>query len=71
MRVSSILDAHEGALDVLVQGGFEPLANPVMRFAMAHTVNLGQAFRLRGMSDEAEQALVARLLELEVDRGSS
>jgi hypothetical protein len=69
MRVSVIIAAHEEALDVLIQGGFEPLANPVMRFAMAHTVNLAQAFRMRDMSDEDEGALTARLLELEVDRG--
>lgn len=65
-RVSAIIDAHEEALEVLIQGGFEPLANPVMRFAMAHTVNLSQAFRIRGLSDEAEEAIIAKLLELGV-----
>jgi len=66
MRVSSILDAHEDALDALIAGGFAPLANPVMRLAMASTVSLGQAFRIRGLSDEAEEALIVRLLELGV-----
>src|SRR5690606_10939702 len=42
MRVSRILEAHEDALGLLIAGGFEPLANPVARLAMAHTVNLGQ-----------------------------
>ncbi len=63
-RVSAIIDAHEDALEVLIQGGFEPLANPVMRFAMANTVNLSQAFRIRGLSDEAEEAIITQLLEL-------
>lgn len=68
MKVSRIIEAHPDALDVLISGGFEPLANPVMRFAMAHTVNLEQAFRIRGMDDEAEDALVEKLLALGIDR---
>lgn len=64
-RVSTIIDAHPDALDVLIEGGFTPLANPVMRLALAHTVSLSQAFRLRGLSDEAEEALISRLLELQ------
>lgn len=69
MRVAVIIAAHEEALETLIQGGFEPLANPVMRFALAHTVNLEQAFRMRGLSDEDAAALTARLLALEVDQG--
>lgn len=58
-RVSRILDAHPDALDTLIRHGFTPLAQAPLRFALAHTVNLGQAIRLRGL-DEAE---VAALLE--------
>lgn len=68
LKVSSILAAHEDALEVLIAGGFEPLRNPVMRLAMAHTVNLGQAFRIRGLEDEAEAAIIDGLLELGVLR---
>ncbi len=67
MRVSAIIDAREQALDALIQGGFEPLANPVMRFTMAHTITLGQAFRIRGLDDAQQAALLTRLLELDVD----
>ncbi len=66
MRVSSILDGHEDALDVLIKGGFAPLSNPVMRLALAHTVSLSQAFRIRGLSNEAEELIISRLLELGV-----
>ncbi len=71
MRVSRILDAHEDALQLLIRGGFEPLANPVARLAMAHTVNLAQAFRLRGQDEEQQESLIAALLELGVDEGAA
>lgn len=67
MRVSRILEAHPDALDVLIGGGFEPLANPVARLAMAHTVNLSQALRIRGQSEEQQEALIDQLLALGVD----
>lgn len=63
-RVATIITAHDQALDVLVSGGFEPLANPVMRRTLAHTVTLAQAFRIRGLTDEAEEAIISRLLRL-------
>ncbi len=71
MRVSRILDAHEDALQVLIDGGFEPLANPVARLAMAHTINLGQAFRIRGQAEEEQEELIERLLALGVDGGAA
>lgn len=67
MRVSRILEADDAALEALVEGGFGPLANPVMRVAMAHTVSLQQAFRIRGQSEGQREALIGRLLELGVD----
>ena len=66
MRVARIIDAHPDALDALILGGFEPLANPVMRKALASTVNLRQAFRIRGLADEAEDSLIASLLALDI-----
>ena len=71
MRVSRILEAHEDALSLLIAGGFEPLANPVARLAMAHTVNLGQAFRIRGQAEEQQEALITQLLALDVDLGAA
>ncbi len=65
-RVSAILDAHPAALGVLIDSGFEPLANPVARRTLAHTVNLSQALRIRGLSAEAEESLINRLLQLGV-----
>lgn len=71
MRVSRILDAHAGALQALIDGGFAPLANPVARMAMAHTVNLAQAFRIAGQAEEQQAELIAKLLALDVDRGGA
>ncbi|MFA5551922.1 MAG: hypothetical protein WDA03_09920 [Trueperaceae bacterium] len=71
MRVSRIIEAHEGALAALIEGGFGPLANPVARLAMAHTVNLAQAFRIRGQAEEEQEALIAELLALGVADGAA
>lgn len=60
-RVSRILDAHPDALDTLVRHGFTPLAQAPMRFALAHTVNLGQAIRLRGLGEPEVAALLSTL----------
>lgn len=67
MRVSRILDVHEDALELLIANGFEPLANPVARLALAHTVTLAQAFRIRGQAEELQEALIDGLLALGVD----
>ncbi len=66
MRVAGIIDAHPQALGILIDGGFTPLGNKVMRLAMAGTVNLAQAFRIRGLDDSAEESIIARLLEIGV-----
>lgn len=63
-RVSRIISSHPKCLQLLVNGGFEPLANPIMRKAMAGTVTLRQAFQIRGLDDEAEEKLITALLEL-------
>lgn len=65
-RVSAIIDAHGYALDTLIRHGFTLLAQPQMRWAMAHTVNLGQAFRLRGLDASDQERLLAALTELGV-----
>lgn len=65
-RVSTIIDAHQAALDTLIDHGFTLLAQAPLRWAMAHTVNLAQAFRLRGLDDHAQDALLAALTGLGV-----
>jgi hypothetical protein len=51
-----------GALDVLLDAGFAPLANPVMRATFAATITLRQACRLRNVPLEP---LIARIRSLE------
>lgn len=65
-RVSNILEAHDEALAAMIDGGFTLLAQAPLRWAMAHTVTLHQAFRIRGLDDEQQEALLERLLELGV-----
>lgn len=61
-RVSDIIANHPNALDVLIEGGFTPLSNPVMRNVLARTVNLRQAFQIRTLSDEQEEHIITELL---------
>ncbi len=61
MKVSEILDSHPGALRVLIDHGFAPLAQRHLRNLLAHTVTLEQALRLRPLSREREQDLLAEL----------
>lgn len=65
-RVSTIIAAHPEALRVLIEGGFPLLAQAPLRWAMAHTVNLGQAFRIAGLHEEQQQALLVALIKLDV-----
>lgn len=60
-RVAEILETP-GALDVLVEAGFTPLKNPVMRATLAGGVTLRQACGLKGVPLEP---LVARLEALQ------
>jgi len=63
-RVSDLLAADARCLEVLVRHGFGPLRQPALRKVLAHTVDLGQAVRIRGLSEDAEDALLAELLAL-------
>lgn len=62
--VAAVLKRVDGALDLLVQHGFEPLATPALRRVLAPTVTLRQALRLRALTPDREQALLERLAEL-------
>lgn len=57
VRVSELLAASDEVLPLLVRHGFAPLRNPAMRAALAPTVTLAQAIRLRGLSDGAAASL--------------
>jgi hypothetical protein len=63
-RVSTLLAHSPAVLDCLIRHGFTPLRNPAMRAALAPTVTLGQAIRLRGLSPEVREALLADLAEV-------
>jgi hypothetical protein len=54
-----------GALDILVEAGFTPLRQPLMRATFARTVTLGQACRLKNVD---LQPLVARIEALRPTR---
>lgn len=64
MRVQLLLDASPDVLPCLIRHGFTPLENPVMRRALAPTVTLAQAARLRGLSEQAMDALLHDLVEV-------
>ena len=47
--VAEVLDQHPEVLDLLVELGFTPLANPLMRQTLGRTVSIAQAAKLKGM----------------------
>jgi len=51
-NVGELLRRLPKALDVLISYGFTPLKNPILRKILPHTVTLGQAKKIRRMSDE-------------------
>lgn len=61
MRVSALLAEAPEVLPCLVRHGFTPLANPAMRRALAPTITLAQAVRLRGLSEAEAASLYAEL----------
>ncbi len=64
--MSNIIAAHPDSLELLITGGFPLLAQAPLRWAMAHTVNLGQAFRIAGLDDAQQEALLSALVRLDV-----
>lgn len=62
--MARIIATDPRALDLLIEAGFTPLATPALRAALANTVSLRQAIRLRGLSDGAAEALIGALLDL-------
>lgn len=64
VRVSELLEASPEVLPLLVRHGFAPLRNAAMRAALAPTVTLAQAVRLRGLPPSAALELRRELVEL-------
>ncbi|MBI4615726.1 MAG: DUF1858 domain-containing protein [Planctomycetes bacterium] len=48
-NVARLLAAHPEALPILIEAGFAPLANPVLRHTLARAVTLRQACRMHGV----------------------
>ncbi len=59
-NVGALLDACPAALGILLAAGFRPLANPIARRTLAHTITLGQACSLLGIDADP---LIVRLRE--------
>jgi len=60
-RVSDVIAAHPRALDLLIEHGFTLLAQPPLRRALAPTVTLAQAIRIRGLAPAVREALLEAL----------
>ena len=46
--VAQVIDQHPEVLDLLVELGFKPLANPIMRNTVGRKVSLKQVSKLEG-----------------------
>ena len=46
---AEVLDQQPEVLDLLVELGFTPLANPLMRQTLGRTVSIAQGAKLKGM----------------------
>lgn len=46
--VAEVVDKHPEVLDILVELGFKPLANPLMRNTVGRKVSLKQGSKLEG-----------------------
>lgn len=47
--VAEVLDQHPEVLDLLVELGFTPLANPLMRQTLGRTVSIAQGAKMKGI----------------------
>ncbi|MFO7546793.1 MAG: DUF1858 domain-containing protein [Trueperaceae bacterium] len=67
--MSDVIAAHPRALDLLIENGFTLLAQAHLRRALAPTVTLAQAIRIRGLDSATRTALLAALDEAGVADG--
>lgn len=63
-NVGKLLERVPEALDVLIKYGFTPLKNPLLRKILPYTVTLGQAKKIRRLSDEKFQKMLEDLRSL-------
>ena len=63
-RVATLIERYPAALQILVDAGFGPLAVPALRKALAHTVTLRQALKIRSLPPERDAELLEELEEL-------
>ncbi|NJE10076.1 DUF1858 domain-containing protein [Thermococcus sp. MAR1] len=63
-NVAKLLKAYPESLKILVKYGFSPLENPMMRKTLARTINLRQAKKLIGMSDERFEEMMEEIRSL-------
>lgn len=61
LRVSEVIERYPESLPILIDAGFGPLAVPALRAALAPTVTLRQALRIRGQSAARDAALLDAL----------
>ena len=47
--VAEVLDQHPEVLDLLVELGFTPLVNPLMRQTLGRTVSIAQGAKMKGI----------------------
>lgn len=52
-NVAALVASHPEALPILIEAGFTPLANPVLRRTLARAVTLGQAGRMHAIDVDA------------------
>ena len=57
--VAEVIDKHPEVLEILVELGFEPLANPIMRNTVGRKVSLKQGSKLEGTPMEKSVLTVA------------
>ncbi|SHK22580.1 DUF1858 domain-containing protein [Thermocrinis minervae] len=64
-NVGQLLKRYPQALEILIRYGFTPLKNPLLRKILPHTVTLGQAKKIRKLSDEKFQAMLEEIRKLQ------
>jgi len=66
-NVGDLIDRYPEAVDVLVRYGFTPLRSRMLRRFLPYMVTLGQAKRIRGLSDEEFESLLRELRKLQTE----
>ena len=62
--VAQVIDQHPEVLDLLVELGFKPLANPIMRNTVGRKVSLKQGSKLEGTMEKIVRTLEANGYEV-------